>query len=167
MSQAAAEKTNSQDAWEGNGVTDGHIEVIHHSRMLPSMELVAVRLPDAEGSPIQRDGKVVVFKEYFFSGFALPPSNFFSRFLVHFGLQPHHLASIHVLQLTAFVTRCEGFVGIEPRLDLLHQLFFFKQQSTPTDVPDIMKMTLCGSALVHHRPASGFSKLPLLDLVKK
>ncbi|KAE8789015.1 hypothetical protein D1007_36877 [Hordeum vulgare] len=82
-------------------------------------------------------------------------------------VEPHHLAPNAFLKLSAYVTLCEGFVGIEPRLDLWQKLFFFKQQSTPTDDPDVKKMTPCGAALVHHRSASGFPKLPLQDSVKK
>ncbi|KAE8819935.1 hypothetical protein D1007_02112 [Hordeum vulgare] len=114
-----------------------------------------------------RDGVVVVFKEHFFRGFGLPVSDFFSRFLVFLGLQPHHLAPNAFLQLAAYITLCEGFLGIEPRLDLWCKMFFFNQQSTPTDDLDIKKMTPCGAALVHHWSASGFPKLPLQDSVKK
>ncbi|KAE8782677.1 hypothetical protein D1007_43947 [Hordeum vulgare] len=142
MSQVAADKAKARGAWEGSNVAEGHIEVLRHRRMLPSEELVAVRLPDAEGSPTPRVGEVVVFKEHVFHGFGLPASDFFSHFLVHFSLQPHHLAPNAVLQLAGFVTLCEGFVGIEPCLDLWHQLCFFKQQSAPTDVRCVMKMTL-------------------------
>ncbi|KAE8821858.1 hypothetical protein D1007_00049 [Hordeum vulgare] len=109
--------------------------------MLTSEELDIVRLLDTEGSPTPRAGKVVVFKEHFFHRFGLPANDFFLRFLVHFGLQPHHLAWNAVLQLAAFLTLCEGFVGIELRLDLWRQLFFFKQQSAPTVVPGVMQMT--------------------------
>ncbi|KAE8782238.1 hypothetical protein D1007_44414 [Hordeum vulgare] len=91
--------------------------------------------PDAEGYLTPRPGEVVVFKEHFFRGFGLPASDFFSRFLVHFGLQSHHLAPNSVLELASFVTLCEGFVGIEPHLEMWRQLFFFKQESAPTKFP--------------------------------
>ncbi|KAE8774312.1 hypothetical protein D1007_53338 [Hordeum vulgare] len=134
--------------------------------MLLSMEHVEVRIPDGERSPTPRDGEVVVFKENFYRGFRLPASEFFLSFLTFFGFQPHHLASNVVLQLAAFVVLCEGFVGTEPLLDLWRKLFFFKQQSVPTDKPGV-KMTPCGAALVHHWLTSGFPKLPLQESVKK
>ncbi|KAE8789972.1 retrotransposon ty3-gypsy subclass [Hordeum vulgare] len=154
MSQAITEKATARGVWEGSDVVDRHIEVLHNRCMLPSAESVAMRLPDVEGSPTPGPDEVVVFKEHIFRGFWLPASDFFSRFLVHFGLQPHHLAPNAVLQLAAFVTLCKGFVGIEPRLDLWRQLFFFKLQSAPTDVPGIMKMTPCGAAIIDHRSTS-------------
>ncbi|KAE8811861.1 hypothetical protein D1007_11279 [Hordeum vulgare] len=161
MSRAAAKKAKARGSLEDSFITEGHIEVLHHRHMLPSIELVAVRLPGGEGSPIPQEREVVVFNEHFFHGFGLPSSDLFPRFLVHFVLQPHHLAPNTILQLAAFVTLCEGFVGIKPWLDLWRQLFFFKQQSVPTDVPGVMKMTPCGAALVHHRTTSSFPKLPL------
>ncbi|KAE8819258.1 hypothetical protein D1007_02753 [Hordeum vulgare] len=123
MSQFSAEKAKFRGAWEGSEVIDGHIEVLRQHRMLPLAERVEVRLPAAKGSPTPRDGEVVVFKEHFFHGFRLPASEFFSRFLVFFGLQPHHLAPNGCLHLTSYVTLCEEFLGIEPRRDLLCQLF--------------------------------------------
>ncbi|KAE8796962.1 hypothetical protein D1007_27913 [Hordeum vulgare] len=62
-------------------------------------------------------------------GFELSVSNFFRRFLTHFGLQPHHFAANVILQVAAFVSLCEVYLGIEPHLDLFHWLFFFKQMT--------------------------------------
>ncbi|KAE8818800.1 hypothetical protein D1007_03401 [Hordeum vulgare] len=51
-------------------------------------------------------------------GFGLRASSFFSEWLHFFSLQPHHMAQNAILQLSAFLVLCEGFLGIEPRLDL-------------------------------------------------
>ncbi|KAE8812716.1 hypothetical protein D1007_10203 [Hordeum vulgare] len=89
-----------------------------------------------------------------------------------FGLQPHHLAPSAILQLAAFVVLCEGFVGIEPRVDLWDSLFFFKQQSIDMEKSEVEKlkgprpMTPCGAALVHHRSKSGFPQMPLQESIK-
>ncbi|KAE8792494.1 hypothetical protein D1007_32963 [Hordeum vulgare] len=101
--------------------------------MLPSEDLVAARVPGAEAAPTPEKGEVVVFEEHFYRGFGLPASDFFARFRSFLGLQPHHLAPNAILQLAAFIVFCEGFIGIEPRLELWRKLFFFKQQSMTTD----------------------------------
>ncbi|KAE8810807.1 hypothetical protein D1007_12422 [Hordeum vulgare] len=88
-----------------------------------------MRLPSSEASPAPVAGEVVVFAEHFYRGFGLPASSFFAEWLQFFGLQPHHLAPNAILHLAAFVVLCEGFVGIEPRVDLWCSMFFFKQQS--------------------------------------
>ncbi|KAE8815272.1 hypothetical protein D1007_07406 [Hordeum vulgare] len=105
-------------------------------------------------------------------GFALPASSFFAEWLHFFGLKPHHLAPNAILQLAAFVVLCDGFVGIEPRIDLWRSLFFFKQQSIAMEKSEVEKlkvsrpMTPCGAALVHHRSKSGFPQMPLQESIK-
>ncbi|KAE8794752.1 hypothetical protein D1007_30473 [Hordeum vulgare] len=98
--------------------------------------------------PAPQDGKVVVYVEHFAQGLGLPVSRFFFHFLMHYGLQPHHLAAYAVLQLAAFVTLCKGFLGIE--------------QLSVTDKATGEKwMNPREAALVHHRSGYGFPKLPL------
>ncbi|KAE8804686.1 hypothetical protein D1007_19356 [Hordeum vulgare] len=125
----SAQKASSQGAWLGSDVGEEHIEVLRHHRLLPPASQVLVRLPGAETGPTPAVGEVVVFTEHFYRGFELPAIAFFAEWLCFFGLQPHHLAPNAILQLSAFVVFCEGFVGIEPRVDLWRSLFFFKQQS--------------------------------------
>ncbi|KAI5008401.1 hypothetical protein ZWY2020_009449 [Hordeum vulgare] len=78
----------------------------------------------------------------------------------------------HIL-LSAFVILCEGFVGIEPRIDLWRSLFFFKQQSIAMEKSEVEKlvgsrpMMPCGAALVHHRLKSGFPQMPLQESIKQ
>ncbi|KAI4989937.1 hypothetical protein ZWY2020_038300 [Hordeum vulgare] len=98
----------------------------------------------------------------------LPPASQ----VLFFGLQPHHLVPNAILQLAAFVVSCEGFMGIEPRIDLWCSLFFFKQQSIAMEKSEVEKlkgplpMTPCGAALVHHCLKSGFPQMPLQDSIK-
>ncbi|KAE8807041.1 hypothetical protein D1007_16720 [Hordeum vulgare] len=135
--------------------------------MLPPAELVAACIPGGEGSPAPQAGEVVVITEHFTRRFGLPASDFFSGFLAHFGLQTHHPVANVVLQLAAYVTLCKGFLGIEPRMDLWCRLFFFKHQSVLDGTVGSKRMTDCSAALVHHRTASGFPKLPLQESVNK
>ncbi|KAI4967063.1 hypothetical protein ZWY2020_031087 [Hordeum vulgare] len=114
-------------AWLGRDVDEGHIEALLHHRLLPPASQVLVRLPSSEIAPAPATGEVVVFVEHFYLGFVLPASSFFAEWLKFFDLQPHHLAPNAILQLAAFAVVCEGFMGIEPRVDLWCSLFFFKQ----------------------------------------
>ncbi|KAE8805151.1 hypothetical protein D1007_18790 [Hordeum vulgare] len=125
----SSQKASSQEAWLGSDVGEEHIEALRHHRLLPPASQVLVRLPGAETAPTPVVGEVVVFTEHSHRGFGLPASAFFSEWVRFFGLQPHHLAPNAILQLSAFVILCEGFVGIEPRVDQWCSLFFFKQQS--------------------------------------
>ncbi|KAE8787834.1 hypothetical protein D1007_38153 [Hordeum vulgare] len=168
----AAQQESLQGAWLGSDVDEELIDALRHHRLWPPASQVSVSLPGSEASPAPIAGEVVVFAEHFYRGFGLPASSFFAEWLQFFGLQPHHLALNAILQLAAFVVLCEGFVGIEPRVDLWRSLFVFKQQSIAMEKSEVKKlkgpcpMTPCGVALVHHRPKSGFPQMPLQDSVK-
>ncbi|KAE8771456.1 hypothetical protein D1007_56659 [Hordeum vulgare] len=120
-----------------------------------------------EGSPSPEAGEAVLFVEHFACEFGLPAIVFLSGFLTHFGLQPHHLAANVVLQLAAYVTLCESFLGVESGLDMWCQLFYLKQQWVPGGTTGNKQMPDYGVSLVHHRTASGFPKIPFQDSVKK
>ncbi|KAI5005787.1 hypothetical protein ZWY2020_033030 [Hordeum vulgare] len=162
MSSSSSKKGHHNGVWLGRDICAEHIDALRHRRMLPPASLMSVRIPGAETAPTPQEGEVVVFDEHFYRGFGLPASNFFANFLTFFGLQPHHLASNAIPQLASFVVLCEGFLGIEPRLDLWQSLFFFKQQSIKMLKAEVEKltaprpMTPCGAALVHHRTKCGF-----------
>ncbi|KAE8805693.1 hypothetical protein D1007_18189 [Hordeum vulgare] len=172
-SGSSSKKTTSHGAWLGSEICDGHIKALRHRRMLPWASLMSVRIPGTETTLAPQEEEVVVFDEHFYRVFRLPASTFFSNWLILFGMQPHHLAPNAILQLLAFVILCEGFLGIEPRLDLWQSLFFFKQQSRKMDKAELEKfdgprpMTPCGAALVHHRSKSGYPQMSLQESIKQ
>ncbi|KAE8775138.1 hypothetical protein D1007_52394 [Hordeum vulgare] len=171
--KSSSQKASSQGAWLGSEICEGHIEALNHHRLLPLASQVLVRIPGAEAAPSPAVGEVVVFNEHFDRGFGLPASALFSDWLLFFGLQSHHRAPNAVLQPSAFVVLCEGFVGIEPRVDLWRNLFFFKPQSIAMEKSEVEKlarprlMTPCRAALVHHRSKSSFPQLPLQESIKQ
>ncbi|KAE8805969.1 hypothetical protein D1007_17880 [Hordeum vulgare] len=166
------QQASLQGAWLGSDVDEELIDALRHHRLVPPASQVSVRLPSSEASPAPFAGEVVVFAEHFYRGFGLPASSFFTEWLQFFGLQLRHLAPNAILQLAAFVVLCEGFAGIEPRVHLWRNLFFFKQQSIAMEKSEVEKlkglrpMMPCGAALVHHRPKSGFPQMPLQDSIK-
>ncbi|KAE8791275.1 hypothetical protein D1007_34269 [Hordeum vulgare] len=115
---SSSKKTSSQGVWLCSEICEGRIDALRHCRMLPLTSQVLVRIPGAETAPTPEAGDLVIFDKHFYRGFGLPVSPFFSDWLNFFGLQPHHLAPNAILQLSAFVILCKGFLGIEPRLDL-------------------------------------------------
>ncbi|KAE8807404.1 hypothetical protein D1007_16177 [Hordeum vulgare] len=140
-SGSSSKKTSSHGAWLDSEICDGYIEALHHRRMLPPASLVSVRIPDTETAPTPQEGEVVVFDKHFYRGFGLPASTFFPNWLIFFGLQPHQVAPNTILQLSAFVVLCDGFLGNEPRLDLWQSLFLFKQQSRKMDKAELENLT--------------------------
>ncbi|KAI5006210.1 hypothetical protein ZWY2020_033453 [Hordeum vulgare] len=172
-SDYSSKKSSSNGAWLGSEICEDHIEALRHHRMLPPASLVTVWIPRSRDLPMPQEGEIVVFDEHFYRGFGLPAITFFSNWLTFFGLQPHHLAPNAILQLASFVVLCEGFLGIEPRLDLWQSLFYLKQLSKKMEKAELEKldgprpMTPCGATLVHHRSKSGFPQLPLQESIKQ
>lgn len=107
------------------------------------MTEVATRTPRDEVAPEPQDGKLVVFAEHFSCGFGLPVSAFFRYFLAYFGLQPHHLGANSILQLSAFVAFCEGYISVLPTTDLWGRMFYVRPQTVGSE------MVACVAAAVY------------------
>ena len=65
----------------------------------------------------------VVFRSHFLRGIGLPVSAFFRSWLEFYQLQPDHLPPNTVVLLSAFVTLCEGYLGVLPTLELWGEFF--------------------------------------------
>src|SRR4051812_8282658 len=90
------------------------IQYLRDTKRLPPAMAVAARALGDEAVPQPEGTERVVFFSHFKHGFGLPASDFFRTFLDFFGLQLHHLGANAVLQLSGFVTLCEGYLGIKP-----------------------------------------------------
>ena len=120
------------------------------------MRPVIVHLPRGEQRPQPQAMERVVFLTHFERGFGLPASTFFCMFLEFFGLQQHHLGAGAIVQLSGFVTLCEGYLGVEPTIDLWARFFSLKQQG-----PSAGEFADCGTAVISKRPGADFPKIPL------
>jgi hypothetical protein len=69
----------TRGAWKGSDVNQAEIDWLYRSRRIP--EQVMYQIPGNELEPAPRPGEVVVFAAHFESGFGLPTSNFFRKFL--------------------------------------------------------------------------------------
>ena len=122
--------------WDGSNVHMDHIEFLRKTRRLPSTDLVRVRLaPAREITPESEEGERVVFRSHFLRGIGLPTSTFFRSFLEFYQLQPHHLTPNMVVLLSAFVTLCEGYLGVLPTLELWGEFFQSKLGTRMQGVP--------------------------------
>jgi hypothetical protein len=115
--------------------------------------------------PAPHPGEHVVFYNHFLRGLGRPASPFFHHFLDFYDLQPHHLTPNTVLFLSAFVTFCEGYIGILPTLELWGQLFYLKLGTRTKGEP-----ARCGASVADQRSGNSgiyFPKIALTDSVKK
>ena len=128
-------------SWMGSPITLDDIAYLRDTRRLPRAEEVEAHPPQGEREPRPEGSEQVVFLPHFKRGFGLPASGFFRDFLEFFGLQPHHLGAGVIVQLSGFVTLCEGYLGVEPSIDLWVRFFSLKQQG-----PRAGEMSECGAA---------------------
>ena len=106
-------------SWDGSNVHEDHVEFLRRTQCLPGENFVRVRqAPAREISPAPEEGERVIFRSHCLRGFGLPASGFLRAFLEFYNLQPHHLTPNAVMLLLAFVTLCEGFLGVLPTLEL-------------------------------------------------
>ena len=152
----------SSVSWMGSTVTPDDITYLRSSRRLPRDTDVDVRLSHGEQRPRPEGQERVVFLTHFEHGFGLLASTFFRAFLEFFGLQPHHLGVGAIIQLSGFVTLCEGYLGVEPTIDLWARFFSLKQQG-----PSAWEFTDCGAAVISKRSGEDFPKIPLENSAKK
>ena len=103
---------------------------------MPGEDQVRVRLaPKKEITPAPEEGERVFFRSHFLRGLGLPASAFSRSFLEFYQLQPHHLTPNTVVLLSAFVTLCEGFLGVLSTLELSREFFQSKLGTRMQGVP--------------------------------
>ena len=134
-------------SWDGSNVHDDHVDFLRRTRRLPGADLVWVRLaPEREISPAPEEDERVIFRLHCLHGVGLPVSGFFRSFLEFYHLQPHHLTPNTVVLLSAFVTLCEGFLGVLPTLKLWGEFFQSKLGTVVAGVP-----APCGAFIIMRR----------------
>ena len=115
-------------SWMGSTVTLDDISYLRTTRRLSGETEVVARPPQGEQEPRPKGTERVVFFSHFKRGFGLPASGFFHDFLEFFRVQPHHLGVGAIVQLSGFVTLCEGYLGVDTSIDLWMRFFSLKQQ---------------------------------------
>lgn len=150
--------------WDGSNVNEDHITFLRETRRLPGAGYVKARVPpEGEISPAPGEGERVVFRSHFIRGFGLPASGFLRSFLEFYHLQPHHLTPNTVMLLAAFVTLCEGYLGILPTIELWGAFFYTKLGTSVREVA-----AQCGAFIAVRRPSpkNAFPTIKLPQSVK-
>ena len=120
-----------------------------------------VRLaPAKEITPEPLEGERVVFRSHFLCGIGLPVSAFFRSWLDFYQLQPHHLPPNTVVLLSAFVTLCEGYLGVLPTLELWGDFYQSKLGTRMQGMP-----AQSGAFIAMRRPAAD-NPFPVITLIQ-
>ncbi|KAK1632160.1 hypothetical protein QYE76_006475 [Lolium multiflorum] len=145
-------------SWKGSYMREDDIARLVRLRRIPAG--VITRAPGAEMEPRPEPGERVVFGAHLDRGLGLPASNFFRRFLDHFGLQPHHLPANAMILLSCYVAFMEGYAGLWPDVEFWSRLFYIKAQTTEG------RLRTCGAASIYPRTGTSFPRIPTVDSVK-
>ena len=147
--------------WDGSNVHMDHIDFLRKTRRLPGKDQVRVRLAlEKEITPAPEEVERVIFRSHFLRGLGLPASAFFRSFLDFYQLQPHHLTPNTVVLLSAFVTLCEGFLGILPTLELWGEFFQSKLGTPMQGVP------AQSGAFIAMRRSAADNPFPVITLIQ-
>jgi hypothetical protein len=91
-------------------------------------------------------GYVVSLVAFHERGLGVPAEEFLRRLLFRWDVEIQHLTPNGVMLVAAFVTLCEGWLGIEPNWNLFRELFFVKIQDKDKQPVPI------GCAMIQFRP---------------
>ncbi|XP_044356004.1 uncharacterized protein [Triticum aestivum] len=146
----------------------GWLECARRAHRVPPRDAEASPRRRLGGAPSRRAGdlagtaarRVLVFRTHFLWGFALPVSNFLRSFLVFYDLQPYHLTPNTVVLLFAFVTFCEGYLGVLPLLKLWGSFFYLKLGTSAKEEPAQCR------ACVAVRRSGGGTRFPAIALLE-
>jgi hypothetical protein len=93
----------------------------------------------------------------------MPPHRLLCSLLWYYSLELHHLTPSRVLHITAFVTLCEAYLGIEPELDLWKYFYVWCSQDPKAE------LTISGGAVIHVKVGHGidpYLEIPMPRLMK-
>ena len=107
-------------------------------------------------------GYVVSFVYFHDRGFATPAHAFFRGLLHHYQVELQHLNPNRIQNISAFITLCEGFLGVPPVFELWR--YFFTVSLTPTKVSSAMVPAPVGCAGVHLRSGGDRRSARYIDM---
>jgi hypothetical protein len=108
----------AESSWPASEVTREHLQILVSKGYMTAAEFATYLLPVNPVSPAPSKGYVVVCAAFYEWGFGVPSHRFLRSLLQSYGLELHHLTHLRILHMTAFVTLCEAYIGIEPPLNL-------------------------------------------------
>jgi hypothetical protein len=101
----------------------GYLQKLLKHGFMAAAEHEACLLLEDPMFPAPVEGYMVSFVSFYKRGFDTPLHRFLHSLLRYYGLELHHLTSLGVLHIAAFMTLCEAYLRIDPELDLWKYVF--------------------------------------------
>jgi hypothetical protein len=114
---------NLHEYWVKCHVKDAHVQVLKNEGTVAPQAESQWRADHKALVPAPSQTEILMLMSHMERGLSMPPSHFFSNLLKFYGLQLHHIAPNSLVSVAGYVALCEGYLRIQPRVDLF-QLFF-------------------------------------------
>jgi hypothetical protein len=111
-------------SWPASEVTQEHLQNLISQGYMTAAELATCLVPEDPASPTLAGGYIVACMTFYEHGFSVPSHRFLHSLLRSYDLELHHLSSLRILHMVAFVTLCEAFIGIEPHFNIWSYFFW-------------------------------------------
>jgi hypothetical protein len=96
--------------------------LVRHGLLRERTEAVEWLMPGREEASTSLDGYVMSFAPFHERGLMIPLHPFFQGLLHHYQIELQHLNPNGIQQIAAFITLCEGYLGIKPHFELWRYL---------------------------------------------
>ncbi|XP_044318647.1 uncharacterized protein [Triticum aestivum] len=124
--------------WVKSIVIDSTFDDFMKTVYLPKKEIMSYRAPNpTEEKPQPKEGEVIVFTDHMNRGFPPPGLKFFRDVLHFFDLHPQDIKPNSMSNICNFQVFCEVYLGEEPSLLLLRELFYLNRQNERANGPSL------------------------------
>jgi hypothetical protein len=150
--------------WSPSTVMLGHLQKLMKQGFIMAVLLTTCHVLEDPVFPMPTEGYVVSFMMFYEQGFGMSSYRFLCSLLQHYNFEQHHLTLSGVLQIVAFMTLCEVYMGIDPEFDLWN--YFFRVRH-PLDLE--VELTVSEGAVIHVRSGhrvDPYLKIPVPRLMK-
>jgi hypothetical protein len=114
---------NLHGYWVKCHIKDSHVQALEDEGTVAPRAEFQWRTKHKALVPAPNSTEILMLKSHVERGLSMPPSHFFRNLLKFYRLQLHHIAPNSLVSVAGYATLCEGFLGIQPRVDLF-QLYF-------------------------------------------
>jgi hypothetical protein len=95
-----------------------HLQNLMNQGYMMMVEIATRHVPKDPASLVLMGGYVVACVAFYEWRFGVPSHQFFHSLLQFYGLELHHLTPSGIIDMAAFLTLCEAYMGIETYFNL-------------------------------------------------
>jgi hypothetical protein len=136
-----------------------HLQNLVKQGFMLMVELEAYLVPKDATFLVPAERYVVSFMAFYEWGFSMMLHRFLCSLLRYYDLKLHHLTPLGVLHIATFVTLCEAYLGIGPKLDLWKYFFRVWHLQDPE-----LELTISGCMVIHLKVGHRIGPYPKIPM---